>query len=779
MAARCVPLLAPHYSRDSLRPTVARRRSACLLVFAVSVVTTAAPADELPVLEMIVVTASKREEQLQRVPQAISAISGKTLESIGAENFVDYARTVPGLTYTDLGAARQRPALRGVSVTTGSAAVNYYIGETPVPATSGTLRLSAVNPKLVDIDRVEVLRGPQGTLYGSSSLGGTIKFIPAAPAFDSMLVQGRLALEAIGGDGTGVSFNGTVNMPLAERFAARASVWYRNADGFITRRLVDNLFGDVQPSLSDSVQGVPEEESSGARLNLAYRPLSNLDIDLMVFHQKQDFSGFQDFTFGATNQAQGPYQDMLLAIDEPSSRGFDLYSLTAHLTLGPTQLVSVTSWYDGDFTATEESTSLINAFFGGEPFSARLEEGQRSESFTQELRIATTERTHGFDALAGVFYREEDDRSYTYWAPPGWNGRFASQDPSLFTPNNNLFVGNTKPELEEISFFGEASYRLTNELTFTAGARHYDIESGAVTQVSGLFNDFANPSAVTTTTIAAQPTGEVYKFNISYDLNATHLLYGQYSEGFRPGFGLNPLPANCDPDLVALGIDDADLSQVGPDSTRNYEFGAKTAWRSGRVIANAAAYRIDWRDIQQSLFLPCGARLVRNAGEARNQGIELEIQARLNEHVDVGGSISYIDSQFQKDAPEFGASEGDPIADVPPWQGAVFTNFYFSTPVDWDANARIDLQYTDSTYFDYRRVGDQRDPLSLRDALTLLNLHVAFSRGPWRIEVYGDNLLDDVERMSRAESLVLEVPGRPRFIINQPRTFGLAVSFSY
>jgi outer membrane receptor protein involved in Fe transport len=383
----------------------------------------------------------------------------------------------------------------------------------------------------------------------------------------------------------------------------------------------------------------------------------------------------------------------------------------------------------------------------------------------------------GFDGLIGLFYKKDDGIGTTYWAPQGWNDQFASTDPSLFTPNNNLFVGRTEPQQTEKSVFGELSYHLTDAWSITAGLRHYDIESSSITNVSGLFNDFANPAAVTTTTIAADSKGEVYKFNISYGLAESRLLYAQYSEGFRPGFGLNPLPANCAPDLEALGID-PNVSQVGPDSTRNYEIGAKTSWRDSSLIINAAVYRIDWDDIQQALFLPCGVNLVRNAGAARNEGVELEARSALSEHMEVGATLSYIDSQFLEDVPEFGAKKGDRIADVPPWQGAVFADLSFTTPLDWEGDVRLDFQYADATYFDYRHVGTERDPLSRRDPLTLLNLHFALSHGPWRLELYGNNLLNDIERLSRAESLVLEVPGRPRFVMNQPRTFGVAVSFS-
>jgi iron complex outermembrane recepter protein len=750
--------------------------SAVFLMLAIAAPSDLFAAEQDATLEEIIVTAQKREQTLQEVPIAISALSGKDLSELGARDFVDYAYTIPGLSFSDRGAGREKLSIRGINVTTGSPAVTYYIGETPIPATTGTLRLASVNPKLIDMDRIEVLRGPQGTLYGSSSVGGTIKFIPQAPRFDSFSGDLNARASSTHDGGLGLDVDATANVPIVDdTLAMRGSVWHTDQEGFITRRLIDELGGPVAPGLTNSKSDIPTEKTSGERLILSYKPTQAVTISGLVMHQEQDFNGFQDITVGATNQAQGLFQDMLLPVDEPSNMRFSLYSITANVDLGPARVVSATSYYEGDLIAVEEGVAAVQLFFGGPAFSNSVEENNGSHTFTQEIRLATSQPILGVDGLLGGYFSRADVARTIFWSPPGWNSTFG---PGLLTPNNNLFAYQFSQTQKERSGFGELTWHTTDSLALTAGLRHYDIDTQSLSITSGLFQNFSDPGHVDVASLAANSTGHVIKVNTSYNLTRQHLLYAQYSEGFRPGFGLAPLPTQCLPDLGKLGIT-GEANQVGPDTTKNYELGAKTTWNDNKLTLNAALYQIDWDNIQQSSFLPCGFTFTQNAGTARNKGVEVELRALVFQRVDVGGSLSYINSAFLKDAPALNAKAGDRIPDVPEWQGAVYASIPFAMPNEWEGRFRVDFQYTGSTTIDYQQINGALDPLSRRAPLSLLNARFGFSKGPLRWEFYGDNLLDNVELMSRAESLAVTVPGRPRFVVNRPRTLGITGSYAF
>ena len=726
-------------------------------------------------LQEVVVTATKRAQALQDVPLAVSAITGAQLQAMGADSFTDYARTVPGLTFTDLGAGRQVPAIRGMNVTAGSDVVSYYIGEIPLPSTGGTLALTIANPALVDIDRVEVLRGPQGTLYGSGSMGGTIKLVPNDPNLSNVtgFVQADAsATQAQGGTSPGGELDAALNVPVVPGTAAiRTAAWGRDIDGFIDREY--GYTGTFPPDTTvptGVVKNVPDEHTWGSRTEALLQPSDQLSILALVYLQDQKFNGFQDITGGASNPNDALVQDLISNVSEPQENKFELYSVTATYDFSAVKLVSATGFYHAYQDAFEEGTSTLQAFLGAPAFPNSLEETNALRNTTEEVRLETSKPVAGFDAVVGVFYSDNRTERAVAYSPSDYNAIAADNNPQnpLYAPGNDLFTDAEHGTEQQIAEFGELTDHISHSLDLTFGLRHFRDSSDNDGFDSGVFAGSFTPLIVAQT---ASSDGTVYKGNLSYHLTPDDLVYAQFTQGFRPGFGQTPPPASCNAGPNA--------GDVQPDSVDNYEVGAKTSWLDKRLTVNVSLYQIDWKNIQQLEVLPCGFDIFGNTGEAINRGVELEAESRVTSYLTVGVSGTYISAKLQNNAPAFDAMAGDQIENVPNWQYAVYGEATHPISADTNGFGRLDYQYTGSSYGNYNRVDGVRDPLSELNALRLLNLRTGVRRGSWEFALTGSNLLNEIARESVETSLLANIPGRPRYVVNRPRTFVLSAVYSF
>src|SRR5579862_21665 len=457
----------------------------------------AEPTDQELELQEVVVTATKRAEALQDVPFAVSAITGAGLEAMGAESFADYARTIPSLTFADLGNGRERPAIRGLASTIGADTVGYYIGETPLTSVNGAVDVgqgALVNPSLIDIDRIEVLRGPQGTLYGSGSIGGTIKLIPNLPdltrfggsiAGTTTLTQGEDG-PSVGGEGDVI-----VNVPvIAGTAGVRGALWVRDVGGFIDRTYgYTGNFPAGTPHPQGTIGNIPDEQTWGFRGIGLFKPSERLSIQAMIYLQHQHFTGFQDITGGTSNPDGHLVQNLILNVEEPQTNTFYLYNITTDYNFDHFDFISSSSYYENSQDEQMEGTSLLQFAFGGPPVPGVLEAFGKDSNFTEEARIATSERILGFDAIGGVFYTNTHSAGWSDWAPPEYNFLLTGNDPTnpLYAPNNLLYKSNETFNQRQTAVFGELTYHLSNFLSATAGIRHYDVTNDASLLESGYF----------------------------------------------------------------------------------------------------------------------------------------------------------------------------------------------------------------------------------------------------------------------------------------------------
>ncbi len=703
----------------------------------------------------IVVTATRRAERLLDIPQAVTALDARTLEANGVRNFADYARLVPGLAFSDLGTGRPKPSLRGVNVNTGAATVGYYIDDTPIPSSTGSVRLTTIDPRLFDVQRVEVLRGPQGTLFGAGSMGGTIRIITNQPNPDALQGAIRLTGDLTAHGGFGEAADAMVNLPITDGVALRVVGWARTSDGFIDRK-VNGV----------KVARVPYQDTAGIRAALGVER-GPLKLRASVFHETQQFSGFQTVTYGVGNPGRRLEQDLRFDIAEPNANRFTLLNLTGDLDLGPATLQSSTSYYDGGLSASEETAELLAAFFGP-TFSNSALEGFTKKSFTQEVRLISKERLAGFNYTLGSFYSNvRTFRTFDLITP--------EYVPVVGT--DILFVGRYRTNDKQLGFFGELSFEPVRNVELTVGGRYYDISIVDNGHSEGVF---VGPDPLDTLT-TFKKTGFVKKVSASYKPGRNVQLYAQASEGFRPGFGTTPLPNVCNADIAALGIDPNKL-QVDPDSVWNYEVGAKAASAGGKVRGAIAAYRIDWSKIQLGVFLPCGYRYNSNAGDARIEGLEMEGAATLADGFEIGGSLSYTHTKFTSIAPGAGASVGDPILEVPEWQGGGYAQYTAPLGGTLTGTLRVDAQYTGPALLFYDTdAATAPAPLEFRRRpdVTLLNTRFEIRQGNWSVALFGRNLLDQVKVAGFGDSLSANISYRPRFAVNQPRTVGVELNHRF
>jgi iron complex outermembrane receptor protein len=753
-----------------------------------------------PMLREIIVTAESRSQSLQDAPLAVTAITGATLRDMGAWDFHDYARTVPGLSFTDLGGGRQELGLRGINPDAGGLeTVNYYVNDTPIPGIELNTPGVPIDPVLIDMNRIEVLRGPQGTLYGAGSLGGTIRVITNSPNLTRLegSVEAR-ALVTQGADGAspGSQEDFVLNLPIAKKLAAvRIVLWDRDIGGFINRTWTNSgTLGIATGPVVGTVGNLPDEHTWGTRAILLFEPIPRLRVSAMVFVQHQHYDGFSDITGGTGNPNDQLVQQFISDVPEPQTNDFNVYNLTVKYRFGRFRLVSATSYVHRYQSTSEESTSLIQlvpTFFGEPAFSgtfpianlpAFVEAGtfiQRARSVSQETRLITTKPIAGFDAVLGVYYSESHDPRRYYSIVPGYDQFVTGNNPTnpAYAPNNNLYTA-TGPGFHQhqIAAFSQLTYHLTRALALIFGVRHFDVANRFQLDQSGLFISGNVPAGPQITDESSSARGTVYKGTISYKVRPDKMVYAAFSEGFRPGFGIEPPSSSICPSSIAR------KTEVNPDSIESYSLGAKTTWLRDRLMVDSSVYRINWSDIQQTFLLPCGFGVASNFGAAVIKGAELELRALLTNRINAGLSATYLHTELLNGSAASGSLPGDPIEYDPNWQYSLYAQATFPIFRANDGIARIDYEYTGHSIANYSRLADGGfNPIGEVQVTRLLNSKIGERYHAWEFALTVKNLLNTEARQSLDPnaSITVAIPGRPRYVINRPRTFSLSATYRF
>ena len=736
----------------------------------------AAAADKT-MIEEVVVTASRRAENVQDIPINITAVSSDQLKELRLHNISDIAHYVPGLTVVDRGPRNSTPDIlvRGLN-TTGlgpgftSDTVASYLGEIP-------LQIDLIP---VDMERVEVLIGPQGTLYGQGTMGGAIRYIPVEANPNEFEIDTRADLNSNSeADDLGIEYGLTVNIPLMEdTLALRVNMDRRDDPGFIDYGFVVKQPGvsNPEPDFSDpadvaanlrQVDDANGEKTTSYRANLRWLPTDDIDINIWYYDQETEAEGRQ-----ITNRLSfntGKYQAGL-RFEEPNDFSNNLVSLDVSWDLGFAEATFVYGESEYEEIGQRDQTDLLLDFeYGYEffpSFSAFTREIVDQESETIEIRL-TSQYESKFSWTIGYFENELDSYATSEEFTPGFD-QFAVDNFGgvQLRPDNLEYIQITDQYEKETAFYGELTYQATDYLSFTVGYRNYEFEVdsrggfGLPLFDTVFLGDTQDAINIDFGENAGKDDGDLIKFNTAWDINDDTMLYFTYSEGYRNG-GVNSVP-ECTPDQIASDQQQlCALSSevlIAPDEIENYEIGYKGFLKDRTISISAALYTIDWQDLQVSTVTDNGSLpITGNGSEAESQGFEFQGRWLINENWDAALTYAYTSAELTDTAPglvgPFDALDGTRLPGSPEHQ-ATF-NVTYNTTI-WDS---VDLAINYGVVYTgdiYNIPGGDKDPLVDPDtgapgdrggeeipSYDVHHLSATFSKDAWLVQAYVDNLTDE------------------------------------
>jgi iron complex outermembrane receptor protein len=732
-------------------------------------------------LEEVIVTATKRSESLQDVAMSITALGGDDLERIGATTLLDFAVKVPnlGMAYEADGRFdSSSPSIRGVF---GKDTTGFYIDDTPVNA--------SVLPRIMDVQRVEVLRGPQGSLYGARSMGGTIRMITKQPDLTNMDGTVHASVSTVDdGDENGV-VDGSINIPIVEDvFAIRASAYYGENSGIYDRvydaTYIDGVTGPTAnpaPNFGTN-ENVDDENYWGGQLIALWQITDNFSFTPKLIGQKVEADGFPMADIEPDNEKQLRHFNT----KEDGSDEWYIGSGTFNWEIGAGDIVSTTSWFDRKTDETEDEETFLNQLlnqvigFSVVPLEAPISTIEEYTNLTHETRF-TSSFEGNWQVTAGIFY---SDGKWDHEYPGGYqvglydavlaNGvppeaiQDCGPDGLCIQPNDLIFSTTSRTDVEELALFGEVTWAFTDRWALTAGGRYYqtDLE----------FKSVSDGFAVGGPSSNAQDQDEsgfnpkvMLEWAATDDIN----VYASAAKGFRIGGVNGKLPQGlCGDELNEKNIDPSAVETFDSDELWSYELGFKSTLANNRVTLNGAAYWIDWTEMQNQNRLACGFQFIDNVGEAESKGFELEMHALITDGLTGTIGVGYTDAEITDDGGASNISKGDTILGVPDWTGNASLEYLFPMGSS-EGMVRADANYYGES------TTAPTGTVVVRDDWTLLNLRAGMIRDSWEVILFADNVTDERANLSDNRSIAANTDGRPRVITNRPRTLGVEARWRF
>jgi outer membrane receptor protein involved in Fe transport len=745
----------------------------------------------------IIVTATKRAERLQDVPESITAFDTDSIAKQGLKQLDDYARLVPGMSVSDREPGGTTIVFRGVTTSGlqfGSVSSSaLYLDEQPITQSG-----RSPDPRLIDIERVEALRGPQGTLYGASSQSGTLRIITAKPDTKAFDAWAEAQLSNTSGGGTGYDISAMLNAPLVvDKFALRLVGFTAEDAGFIDRVGSNSQGGTFN---NDNVvdDDVNTTTTSGGRAALLMNLTDNVNATLSAVFQDVSADGHGDVTLGAGDLNQVRFEEESL-----DDKWYQL-ALTVNAALPFGDAVFVASYFERDFNYEADATDYEFRFnqnsincvpdppdyyctpiydFGGDPrgFATNHEEPKIT---TFEARLSSRANSESRWAwLVGAFYsREKEHTEFDsfvrgYADTPAF-AYFYYQQPNL-APTETWFLGRYDTELDQVAVFGELSFDLTENFTITGGGRWFDYDR-KFAQIQESPQGFLGEVTYLNATQKSSEDGTVWKLNLTYHLDRDRLLYATYSEGFRVG-GSNPLKGNT---LLPRDYDS--------DVLTNYEVGVKSEWLNHRLRLNVSAYYMKWDDFAVQVEDPQDEVFQLgfvNLASADIPGVEAEFAITPNEHWQIDGSFAWNDAEIAEDAT---------LSVTDPNNGNVFdftVNKGARLPLTPDFSAALGIEFRPSGQlfnadpyfrFDYSYVGESvnslegiesvvsGNPVDTQEAYQVGDVRFGLEAESWSASLFVDNVWDERANLFLSNRWAVQ-----REAINRPRTVGVQFRYSF
>lgn len=707
------------------------------------------------IIEEIIVTATRREAGVQEIPFNIAAVSGDVLDRQRITTLAEVSRWVPGLTLIDQGPrAADLMNVRGLNVdsltaseflsNTSGQTVATYLGDIPL----------YVDLKMRDLERVEVLMGPQGTLYGAGTLGGAVRYIPRAPDPQEFSLDFYGDVYSLSeSDGAGYEANFTVNAPLIQdRLALRANVGFIDDPGFIDYPFLlrEPGISDPEPDFNDpdavaanlwSVKDANTEETLYGRLALGWDFSDSASANVTYYFQDQEVGGrsinHRD-AFG-TDDYSSAHRFL-----EPNDRKNELLSLDLVADLGFAQLTTAAGFSEFNEEGERDQTDLLLAFeFGYEDFpsfAALARDTLEEETTTLELRLVST-GTGPWSWIGGVFYRDFELGSVSEEFTPGYP-EFIGVD----RPDNLEFILVSDWKRTERAVFGEIGYQLTDRWQVTVGGRWFEYDADQRSAVDfPLFNGTPDEVFLDFQDVIFDDDGFIGKLNTSYQFSDDVMGYMTISEGYRIGGANAVAPCEFPPPPVQNACASPSELLIKPDTTTNLEIGVHSRWLDGALTLNGSLYSIDWNEIQTASTTAIGALPITvNGGSAKSEGLELALLAQLNSDWSVSGAYAYNNAELTSDAPGLvdgieDGIDGDRLPGTPKRQASFYVNYFRVLQNGWDLDVDYGFTATDDVY---TKVG-LRNNGEVMDGYTIHSISAGLSNGQWSATLYVDNLTDE------------------------------------
>ena len=695
-------------------------------------------------LTPIVVTAEKREEALVNVPMSVTALGGNELDAMQDRDFADYAALVPGLSLNSGQTGLTRLTLRGENAGGVGSTVAVYVDESPFGSSTALLNgsIDTGDFDTWDMQRIEVLRGPQGTLYGANSEGGLLKFVTNAPQLGTLSGAAELGGEHVGNGGNGADLRGMLNLPLGDKMALRISASDEDVPGYIS-----------DPEHRES--GINGGHKESGRVSLLAAPSDDLSIRLTATTQESKYGGVNTVDVNPTT-LQPLRGDLTQTrfLPEPSNFKYENYNVTVDWNAGPFRVVSSTSYGILDTETTTDGTPLYGGLagelFGGAP-GAALDDNVGLRKFTQELRL--TSSTHEtLEWQVGGFFTHEIGKLNEFLdgvALPGGELLGLIEQPII----NSSY--------KEIAGFGDLTYHITSQFDLQVGGR-YSHNDQTATQITN-FNPLLAPAPQI---VNANSSGNVFTYSVAplWHVDANSSVYARLATGYRPG-GPNVLPP---------GAPAAVEREYGPDKTTNVEVGVRSTLLGGALSLDVALYHIDWKNIQLSELVDSFV-INGNGGTARSQGVEWQFGYVPVQGLKFQWTGAYTAAKLTSPAAALNANSGDPLPYAPRWSTALDGEYDWTLIGDYRGFVGATWSYVGSRSSDF---SSSDAPIPVQVGLPSYNttdLRLGVEKDRYKVTLYGKNLGD-----SRGIT-DFESNGAPYTTVTviQPRTVGLTLSAKF
>jgi outer membrane receptor protein involved in Fe transport len=778
---------------------------------------TSAAADTGGPLQEITVTATRHEESLSKVPISVTALTQDAMDLRGIKDFQDIVRFTPGVNIDNSGT--NNIAIRGIASTGGAGTTGIYIDDTPIQIRGTAFNPDDALPKAFDIDRVEVLRGPQGTLFGAGSEGGTVRYITTQPSLTQNSMYSREEVSTT--QGGAISYEGGIAAggPLIDNtLGARLTVWYRRDGGYI------DMINPV--SLATTEKNANFEETVLYRLAFVYAPSDQWTITPGIYYQDRYRNEGEDYW----PIYSSPSNDRLVNADPdriPDPDRFYLASVKAEGNLGFAKLISNTSYFHRQEQTGYEGTLYNLGFYqtgvflgtstpypllysagvhlpaGATDYRSPNTINNGQQNITQEIRLQSADATSPLFWTAGVFFSTDRQtyleqihdpllneltmaatgQPYTFWFPVDYDPRF---------PNDSYFL-QTHATDKQYALFAEATYAFTDQYKLTLGARESRIKF-TNDSLTGGPQLFLPPQTVD---VGQTENSFTPKASFSFQYDPRNLYYATYAKGFRPGGANNPVPqAACAPDFQTFGITQSPPT-FSSDTVNSFEVGAKNNI-DNRVKIASSIYYIRWNNIQQSVLPPtCQITFIANLGTAVAKGGDIQADIAVTDNFTAEIVTGYTSARYTQDS-KFSPSEvlpivskGDAIvgqSSEPPGQpGAPFT---FTLGLEYKFNlfdhasfVRVDDEYESRTKWP----SASQDPTTQQfnpafyplSSTNLASARAGMNFGGWQGSLFVDNLTDTHTVTNYNFSIYPAGGAAPleRQYTFRPRTIGITITY--